>query len=79
MIIGCRITFRHWKSATLSTFKEWIEVLSSMASYEGVISTVAGKEDLFYELCGPFLAAGYEILTLPSSADILFGPGTAYV
>lgn len=33
MTTGCRITLRHWKSPT---FKEWIQVLSSMASYERV-------------------------------------------
>lgn len=56
MITGCRITLRHWKSPTFSTFKEWIEVLSSMASYERVTYRVAGKEDLFNEVWGPFLA-----------------------
>lgn len=56
MTTGCRITLRHWKSPTQSTFKEWIQVLSSMASYERVTYRVAGREALFNEVWGPFLA-----------------------
>ncbi len=56
MITGCRITLRHWKSPTLSTFKEWIEVLSSMASYEQVTYRITGREDLFNKVWGPFIA-----------------------
>ena len=56
MRTGCRITLRHWKSPTQSTFKEWVQVLSSMASYERVTYRVAGREDLFNEVWGPFLA-----------------------
>ena len=55
MITGCRITLRHWKSPTSSTFKEWIDVLSSMAGYERVTYRVAGREDIFNEVWGPFL------------------------
>lgn len=47
---------RHWKSPTSSPFKEWVEVLSTMSSYERVTYRVAGREDVFDEVWGPFLA-----------------------
>lgn len=56
MITGFSITLQHCKSTLSSTFKEWVQVLSSMASYERVTYQVAVREDLFNKVWDPFLA-----------------------
>ncbi len=36
MVSGCRVILRHWKSVTPSSFDEWLELMSNIASYMNV-------------------------------------------
>ena len=57
-----------WISPILSTFKEWIEVLSSMAGYERVTYREAGRSIYLSLGSIPSAIAGYERMMLPTSA-----------
>lgn len=52
---GCRITVRQWKMTSPSSFKNWIELMINMVSYERYISRLSGHQDLFMKTWSPFL------------------------
>lgn len=52
---GCRIILRHWKSTNPCCFKEWIELMTRMATFERVTYRVMGREDIFNKVWGSFL------------------------